>query len=66
MLNSVEFLQILNLFIAGLDDEVEFAVLEYWMRLRVPMEQALRLYKVHLAFLENYRYVSIKGPWGPQ
>ena len=30
----------------GLDDNREFAIVEYWIRLRVPMEQALRLYKV--------------------
>ena len=50
MVNSAEFLWMSNLFIAGLDDKVEFGVLEYWMRLRVPMEQALRLYKVNLTF----------------
>jgi len=29
----------------GIEKNEEFAVLEYWLRLRVPMEQALRLYK---------------------
>ena len=32
----------------GLERNEEFAVLDYWLRLRVPMEQALRLYKVNL------------------
>ncbi len=31
---------------AGVTDEIQlFGTLEYWLKLRVPMEQAIRLYK---------------------
>ena len=34
------------LFLLGIEDDIEIVSVEYWIRLRVPMEQALRLYKV--------------------
>jgi len=33
------------------DMGVNFGTVDYWVRLRVPMEQALRLYKVMLSCL---------------
>ena len=33
------------------DEEKQVVSIEYWIRLRVPMEQALRLYKVRHHFM---------------
>lgn len=32
---------------------VEFATMEYWVRLRVPMDQAIRLYRVSMFKVSN-------------
>ncbi len=40
---------VVHVFVAGLDEggiDVNYGTVEYWVRLRVPMAQALRLYKV--------------------
>ena len=32
---------------------IHYGTVDYWVRLRVPMEQALRLYKVHVFTVQN-------------
>lgn len=36
---------------------IGLGMVEYWIRLRVPMEQALRLYKVSIIVFRNERFI---------
>ena len=49
-------LEFLLYLITDIEKNQEFAILEYWLRLRVPMEQALRLYKVDNISIPLGRY----------
>jgi len=45
----------------GVDDAdcgIHYGTVDYWVRLRVPMEQALRLYKVCIFIMQNI-YVKL-------
>lgn len=53
---------IFSFFISGADNDVNnYGTVEYWVRLKVPMEQAIRLYKERAKAL-GYITSNLKDP----
>jgi len=42
------------------DCGIDYGTVDYWVRLRVPMEQALRLYKVRLFIMQHVYKITNK------